>query len=79
MVDKGFSNSNIVDNNSGSAVSFENMRTSSYFQDDRTTMTLSMSVSDKQLLKMYSVKVGKPTSKILHDWIQTNCISNIDS
>ena len=77
MVDRGLSNSNIVDNNSGNVTSFNSMCTSSCFQDDRTTMTLSMSVSDKQLLKMYSAKVGKPTSKILHDWIQTNCSSDL--
>lgn len=41
--------------------------------EQRTTMTLSLSSEDKQLLKLYAVKKGIPVSKIIHAWIQMHC------
>lgn len=37
--------------------------------EPRTTMTLSMSVSDKMALKMIATKRKKTVSKMLHEWI----------
>lgn len=37
--------------------------------EPRTTMTLSMSVSDKIALKMIATKRKKTVSKMLHEWI----------
>lgn len=37
--------------------------------EPRTTMTLSMTVSDKIALKMIATKRKKTVSKMLHEWI----------
>lgn len=42
--------------------------------EPRTTMTLSMSVEDKIVLKMLAIKSEKTVSGMLHDWIEEKSV-----
>ena len=41
--------------------------------ESRTTMSISMTVEDKKLLKMYAAEKNVTAAAIIHDWIQNHC------
>lgn len=47
----------------------DNLQNANGADEPRTTMTLSMSVSDKMALKTIAMKRQKTVSKMLHEWI----------
>ncbi len=41
--------------------------------EPRTSMSISMTVEDKKLLKMYAAEKGVTVAALIHEWVQKNC------